>query len=332
MGCKDTVLPDPLLKKHSFKSLKFEENTQETYNDNLSLIRALALHLHGNKRLEEETSKLIYSSKKLVGLIQQAIQVFAWKILQQWRILFRQIISCTILTFSTDLWLGSLRGQVSIKILILYDYYVVIVTFAMSPMSTLSWKPLVHRVMNASIELQTWSDFWLLAKKELNMFFRSMPLICEKHYLTYLTRSIFLTPITKNSLKTWQNLLLNRFLCSKASSSIPIVQQRLASTFLCLTNSSNLIDQPIFLCHCHSPALVESFVDARNGLATQSKAQMKWKFLKIGTSVMSKHNQNFSALNQYLVIWSDIFLLTKKELNTFCQRMCFNCEKYCLTN
>ena len=58
MICKDTVLPDPLLKTLSLKCLTFEESTRKPYNDNLCLFRALALHLHGNERLEEETSKL----------------------------------------------------------------------------------------------------------------------------------------------------------------------------------------------------------------------------------------------------------------------------------
>ena len=58
MGRKHTLLPDPLLKNHSFKCLSFEESIRKPYNDNLSLIRALALHLHGNERLEERTPKL----------------------------------------------------------------------------------------------------------------------------------------------------------------------------------------------------------------------------------------------------------------------------------
>ena len=57
MGCKDTVLPEPLLKNHNVNCLTFEKNTLQPYNDNLCLLRALALHLRGNKKLEEETSK-----------------------------------------------------------------------------------------------------------------------------------------------------------------------------------------------------------------------------------------------------------------------------------
>ena len=58
MGCKNAVLTETLLKNHTIKCLTFEENTRQPYNDNLCLFRALALHLHGTQRLEEETSKL----------------------------------------------------------------------------------------------------------------------------------------------------------------------------------------------------------------------------------------------------------------------------------
>ena len=58
MGCKDKVLPEPLSKNHNVNCLTFERNTRPPYNDNLCLFRALALHLHGNKKLQEETSKI----------------------------------------------------------------------------------------------------------------------------------------------------------------------------------------------------------------------------------------------------------------------------------
>ena len=55
---KKTVLPEPLLKNHNLNCLTFEKNTLQPYNDNLCLYRTLALHLNGNEKLEEETSKL----------------------------------------------------------------------------------------------------------------------------------------------------------------------------------------------------------------------------------------------------------------------------------
>ena len=45
MGRIDTVLPDPLLKNHSFKCFTFEESTRKLYNDHSCLYRALALYL-----------------------------------------------------------------------------------------------------------------------------------------------------------------------------------------------------------------------------------------------------------------------------------------------
>ena len=58
MGCKDTVLPEPLLRNGNVNCLTYENTTLQPYNDNLFLFRALVLHLHGNKKLEEETSKI----------------------------------------------------------------------------------------------------------------------------------------------------------------------------------------------------------------------------------------------------------------------------------
>ena len=58
MGCQDVVLPESLLRNPSINCLTYEQNTKTTYKDNLCFFRALALHLHGNERLEEETSKL----------------------------------------------------------------------------------------------------------------------------------------------------------------------------------------------------------------------------------------------------------------------------------
>ena len=58
MDRKDAILPEHLLRNPSLNCLTYEQNTKKTYKDNLCLFRALALHLHGNERLEEETSKL----------------------------------------------------------------------------------------------------------------------------------------------------------------------------------------------------------------------------------------------------------------------------------
>ena len=44
--------------------------------------------------------------------------------------------------------------------------------------------------------------------------------------------------------------------------------------------------------------MVESFIDAVDGLATQSKAQMKLKFLEIQTAIKSKLTRTLESLNE----------------------------------
>ena len=62
--------------------------------------------------------------------------------------------------------------------------------------------------------------------------------------------------------------------------------------------SSNLIAKPIFLCNSNPRDLVESFIDAVEGLATQSKTQMKLKFLEIETAIKSKLTRTLESLNE----------------------------------
>ena len=62
--------------------------------------------------------------------------------------------------------------------------------------------------------------------------------------------------------------------------------------------SSNLISEPIFLYNSNPRDLVESFLDADEGLATQSKAQMKLKFVEVQTTIKSKLTRTLESLKE----------------------------------
>ena len=62
--------------------------------------------------------------------------------------------------------------------------------------------------------------------------------------------------------------------------------------------SSNIIARPIFLCNSNPRDLVESFIDAVEDLATQSKAQMKLKFLETETAIKSKLTRTLESLKE----------------------------------
>ena len=65
-----------------------------------------------------------------------------------------------------------------------------------------------------------------------------------------------------------------------------------------ISMSSNLIAMPIFFCNSNPRDLVESFIDAVEGLATQSKAQMNLKFLEVETIIKSKLTRTLQSLNE----------------------------------
>ena len=63
--------------------------------------------------------------------------------------------------------------------------------------------------------------------------------------------------------------------------------------------SSNLKAKSIYLCNSNPRGLLDSFFDAVEGLATQSKAQMKLKFLEIETAIKSKLTRTLESLNEH---------------------------------
>ena len=62
-----SVPPEPLLKNQNVNCLTYKQNTKKPYKDNLCLLRAPALHLHGNERLERESSKVFNLSLNNCG-------------------------------------------------------------------------------------------------------------------------------------------------------------------------------------------------------------------------------------------------------------------------
>ena len=62
--------------------------------------------------------------------------------------------------------------------------------------------------------------------------------------------------------------------------------------------SSNLIPEPIFLCNANPHHLISSFITALEGLATQSKAQVKQNFIEVETAIKIKLCAVLEQLNQ----------------------------------
>ena len=62
--------------------------------------------------------------------------------------------------------------------------------------------------------------------------------------------------------------------------------------------SSNLLQEPIFICNSNPRDLVSSFVNALENLAAQSKVQMRMSFLEIETAIESRLSHVMGLLNE----------------------------------
>ena len=126
MGCKDGVLLDSLLKNHTVNCLTYEQNTKKPYKDNLCLFRALALHLHGNERLEGETSKLFNlflvnstnpDPSKFQGVCMDDIPSV------------EDIVGINIFIYDIDLIDGAMVGQLARRSIKKYEKYVQMIRY-----------------------------------------------------------------------------------------------------------------------------------------------------------------------------------------------------------
>ena len=117
-GCKNAVLPEPLLRNGAINCLTFEENTRQPYYDNLCLFRALALHKHGNQRLEEETSKIFnLFSKKMDGLSADQFQVVHMNDIP----FVEDLLTLNIVLYDIDIVDGNIIGELTRRIVQKYE-------------------------------------------------------------------------------------------------------------------------------------------------------------------------------------------------------------------
>ena len=106
----------------------------------------------------------------------------------------------------------------------------------------------------------------------------------------------------RNEQKLIQNLAIHEFesTCVKEANSY---KQTETTTWIgkhvpiSVSISSNLIPEPNFLCNAN-PYLISSFITALEGLATQSKTQMKLNFIEVETEIKIKLCAILEQLNQ----------------------------------
>ena len=302
MGCKDAVLPEFLLKNHTVNCLTYEQNTKKPCKENLCLFRALALHLHRNERIERETSKLfnlflVNSSNldpsKLQGVCMDDIPSM------------EDIVGINIFIYDIDLIDGLMVGELARRSIKKYEKNVQLVQF----FTHICYVDNINSLFKA-FRCPTCDTFFGKTgnlERHLVKCSERVKHIYPKN-VYQLRETLFgkLDPFDiqyTDDQKLFGNLAVFYF------ESICLPEEKFKNTEtttwigkhvpISVSISSNLIAMPIFLCNSNPRDLVESFIDAVEVLSTQSKAQMKLKFLEIETAIKINLTRTLESFNEH---------------------------------
>ena len=301
MGCKNAVLPEPLLKIHTINRLTFEENTRQPYNDNLCLFRALALHMHGNKRLEEESSQIFNSFiNKMDGLSPNQFKGVHMNDIP----FVEDLLTLNILLYDIDIVDGNIIGELARRSLQKYDNtvkllrynnhicYVSNIIAVFQSFRCPNCDTFFNRTFNLERQLTTCSE------GVKNIYPGNVYQIRETLFDKLDSFGINYT----SEQKLFKNLAIFDF------ESICVQEETLRDTItttwigkivpISVSISSNPVEEPIFLCNSDPHHLVASFIGAFENLASQSKAEMKHLFLDIETTIKIKPGSTLEKLTQ----------------------------------
>ena len=301
MGCKDAVPPESLLKYHTVNCLTFEKNTRKLYNDNLCLFTALALHLHGNERLEEETSKLFNlflinstnpDPSKFQGVCMDDIPSV------------EDIVGINILINDIDVIDDAMVGELARRSIKKYEKNVLLIRY----IRHVCYVDNIHALFKA-FRCPTCDTYFQKTgnlERHLVRCSERVKHIYPKNL--YQLRETLFDKLDSFGIQYTDDQKLFTTLAVFDFESICIPEGKLKNneTITCIGKhvpitvsiSSNLIAKPIFLCNSNPRHLVESFIDAVESLATQSKAQRKLKFPEIETEIKSKLSRTLESFNE----------------------------------
>ena len=301
MGCKDAVLPESLLKNHTVNCLTYEQNTKKPYKDNLCLFSALTLHLHRIERLEEETSKLF--NLFLVKITNPDPSKFQGVCMDDIPSV-EAIVGINIFIYDIDLIDVAMVGELARRNIKKYEKNVQLIRYN----SHICYVDNINALFKA-FRCPTCDTYFQKTgnlERHLVRCSERVKHIYPKN--VYQLRETLFDKLDSFGIQYTDDQKLFTNLAVFDFESICIPEEKFKNTEtttwigkhvpISVSISSNLIAEPLFLCNSNSRDLVESFIDAVEGLATQSKAQMKWEFLEIETAIKSKLSRTLESLNE----------------------------------
>ena len=291
MGCKNAVLPEPLPKNHTINCLTFENNTRQPYNDNLCLFRALALHMHGNQRLEEKTSNLFnVFINKMDGLSPNQFQVVHMNDNPN----VEDLLTLNILLYVIDIVNGNIVGELARRSVQKYENTVRLLRYN-------NHKCYLNNI-NAVFQsfrcpnCDNFSNKIFISERHSTRCSDRVRNVYPRN--VYEIRETLFDKLDSFGIKYTSEQKLFKNLAIFDFESFCVQEESFRDTNrtcwigkhvpISVSISSNLVEEPIFLCNSNPHHLVASFIGALQTIASQGKAKMKNLFLDIETTIKIK--------------------------------------------
>ena len=274
---------------------------QKTYKDNLCLFRALALHLHGKERLDEETSKLFNlflvnstnpDPSKFQGVCMDDIPSV------------EDIVSINIFIYDIDLIDGAMVGELSRRSIKKYEKNVQLIRYN----SHICYVDNINALFKA-FRCPTCDTYFQKTGNLERHLVRCSERV--KHIYprnVYQLRETLFDKLDSFDIQYTDDQKLFNNLAVFDFESICIPEEKIKNTEtttwigqhvpISVSISSKLIAEPLFLFNSDPRDLVESFIDEVEGLAIKSKAQTKLKFQEVETAIKSKLTRTLESLNE----------------------------------
>ena len=301
MGYRNATLTEPVLKNHTINCVMFQENTRQPYKDNLCLVRALALHLLGTQRLEGKISKLFnLSINKMDGLSPSQFQGVHMNDITT----VEDLLTLNIVLHDIDIVDGIIIVDLARQSVQKYE----------NTVRLLRYNNQIYYMNNNNAVFQSFRcpncDNFL--NKTFNL---------ERHLTTYSERmkNVYSRNVYQNretlfdkldsfgikytsEQKRFNNLAIVDF------ESICVQDETFRDTNTTIwignyvpissASSSNLVEEPLFLCNSDPHHLVASFIGTLENSASQSKAKKKNLFLDVETTIRMKLGSILEKLTQ----------------------------------
>ena len=298
VGCKDILLPPNLVKRSDVNCLTYKSN-KERYNDNLCLLRAVCMHKTGNERVEEETKKLL--NAYLAANPHLSVQIFRGVGLEDLHIVER-LAEVNILVYDIEVSDGGIIGELAERSLRRFNSTATLLRYN----NHICYFTDVNKVFK-SFRCSTCNTFFT---KSSNLH-RHMPK-CEELVKNIYPKSVYqLRETLFDKLRAFDievadgDTLFNNFavfdfesICVKSSKLVDTETTTWVGKHepISVSITSNLLEEPIFICNSEPHSLVSAFVNSVESLA-ENKLEMNLKFHDIATRIKEKLERVLSAIN-----------------------------------